>query len=98
MEICGALSCSRDQEQARPDGDGSEGARGALSRRCETFDGIGSSLHCIYCIASAALHRPFSLYFSHILYANTANNNSTETKKKFALMTFCAAAAGLIQT
>jgi hypothetical protein len=41
MEIyCGALSCSRDQEQACPDGDGSEGARGTLSRRRETFDGI----------------------------------------------------------
>jgi hypothetical protein len=52
----------------------------------------------VRCIALAALHCPFPLYFLCILYTNTANNNSTDTEKRFALITFCAAAAGLIQT
>ena len=33
--------CSRDQEQPRPDDDGSDGSRDALTGRCETFDGDG---------------------------------------------------------
>src|SRR6266436_4248339 len=33
--------CSRDQEQPCPDDDGSDGSRGALTGRCETFDGDG---------------------------------------------------------
>src|SRR5439155_26478036 len=33
--------CSRDQSQPCPDDDGPDGARGALTARCETFDGDG---------------------------------------------------------
>jgi len=33
--------CARDQEQPRPDDDGSDGSRDALTGRCETFDGDG---------------------------------------------------------
>jgi len=34
-------SCSRDQEQPCPDGDGPGGSRDALTGWCETFDGDG---------------------------------------------------------
>jgi hypothetical protein len=36
----------------------------------------------VRCIACAALHRPFPLYFLFIWYMNTANNNSTETREE----------------
>src|SRR5215216_1876726 len=37
--------CSRDQEQACPDGDGPRGSGDALTGRCETLDGDGCRQH-----------------------------------------------------
>jgi len=37
--------CSRDHKQPRPDDDGPDGSRDALTGRCETFDGDGCAHH-----------------------------------------------------
>ena len=41
MDASSEPSCSRDQEQPCPDGDGPGGSRDALTGWCETFDGDG---------------------------------------------------------